>query len=81
MKFSLPYMDGWVAYGRARREHAWILRAEGLEWKQIGKRLGTNASTARNLVQTMGKDVASAIENATWTFHNKEPVTMDWLRP
>ncbi len=81
MKFNLPYKDGWVAYSRARREHAWLLKAEGLDLRQIGKRLGTNAIQARWMVWDMGRNVASAIENATWTFHDKAYDEQEDQRP
>ena len=39
------------AYWRAQREHALLLRCEGLTYQRVGKRMGVAASTAQILVK------------------------------
>lgn len=48
-------------YRLARYEHAWLLRAEGLTYREIGERLGgLTKSRARQLVATFGGRVKRA---------------------
>jgi hypothetical protein len=50
----------WLLYKRhpdfydARREHAWLLRAEGMELKTIGLRLGVSIERVRQLIRLFG---------------------------
>ena len=45
----------------ARREHAWLLRAEGLKYSEIGRRLGVTDQQAANMVAKFGRRVQAAI--------------------
>ncbi len=48
-------------YRDARREHAWLLRAEGAKLKEIGYRLGISVNRARWLVIKHGYRVGRAM--------------------
>lgn len=50
------------AYGDARREHAWLLRAEGETFRSIGQRLGVNSNRARQLVWIFGRRAQKSID-------------------
>ncbi len=39
-KWGNQYEDDVMEYFEARREHAWLLRSEGLTYREIGDRLG-----------------------------------------
>jgi hypothetical protein len=45
----MKYEDFTKVYRRARWEHAFRLRNEGLKWKEIGHRLGIGFERARQL--------------------------------
>lgn len=44
----------------ARYEHAWLLRAEGATFKEIGSRLGVNVERARQMVLKFGRKMHKA---------------------
>ena len=48
-------------YGKARDEHAWLLRAEGLQLRVIGERLGVSKERARQMISKFGRRVRRAI--------------------
>jgi hypothetical protein len=48
---------GVITLGRARREHAWRLRANGETLKAIGKRLGVSQERARQMIACYGRDI------------------------
>lgn len=50
-------------YERARHEHAWLLRAEGVTYSEIGQRLGVGRERAQQLVHRQGRRVQRAIRN------------------
>jgi DNA-directed RNA polymerase specialized sigma24 family protein len=52
-----------VVYYMAQREHAWLLRAEGLTFGEIGLRLGVPQGTARGMVRSYGRRVARAMRH------------------
>ena len=52
-----PGIDGDSPY----QEHAWLLRAEGLTFREIAERLGVSGERARQLVMAYGKRVSRAI--------------------
>lgn len=53
------YDNEWY---EARREHAWLLRAEGLTLKPIAKRLDTSITTIQHYISRFGRRVARAIQ-------------------
>ena len=57
-----------VARYWARREHAWLLRAEGRKFGEIGKLLGTDPVDASWLMEDFGEHVAEAISQANWSW-------------
>lgn len=60
-----------AAYYRARHEHAWLLRAEGETFRQIGERLGVSKSRAAQMVYRFGSKVRRAISKTEWTIHER----------
>lgn len=45
----------WKTFSHARQEHAWLLRAEGLTYRQVGERLGElSVERARQIVFRQG---------------------------
>ena len=53
-------------YWRARKEHAWLLRCEGLKLREIGLRLGTGAPQAQLLVLAFGRRMTRALRRTRW---------------
>lgn len=51
----------FAAYWDARCEHAWLLRAEGLTFREIGQRIGITDSRAQQMVRKFGRIVQGAI--------------------
>lgn len=49
------------AYWAARREHALLLRCEGLSYREIGARFGVHAWTASILVKRGARDLQKAM--------------------
>ena len=62
-KFDLKYRQ---AYAAARYEHAWLLRAEGLTLRQIGKRLGVSHNQARVMIFQFSYRVKRATRKTRW---------------
>ncbi len=54
------------AYGAARYEHAWLLRAEGETYAAIGRRLGVSGHRARQMVRGFGNRVLRAMRRTTF---------------
>lgn len=48
------------AYYRARQEHAWLLRAEGMLYTDIARRLEVSHERARQMVKQFGRRVQQA---------------------
>ena len=47
---------------KARREHAFLLRCEGLTYQQIGERLGMHTrNSSRIMVYKFGRELARAL--------------------
>jgi hypothetical protein len=53
-------------YGAARHEHAWLLRAEGETYAEIGRRLGVSRDRAGQMVRAFGKRVLRAMRRTTF---------------
>ena len=51
-------------YHRARREHALLLRCEGLTLRQIGARFGVSHETARRLVDNGACELQRALRHS-----------------
>jgi predicted DNA-binding protein (UPF0251 family) len=66
----------------ATDEHAWLLRAEGLVYADIGDRLGVSRERAKQRVHKFGKRVAKAMRRTRVTIYEEgeEPPVRDWLR-
>jgi hypothetical protein len=66
----IPPFETTMEYSRlqvkARREHAWLLRAEGLTYKKVGERLGVGVERARSLVATYARHAHWAARRARW---------------
>lgn len=62
-------------------EHAWLLRAEGLVYADIGDRLGVSRERAKQRVHKFGKRMAKAMRRTRVTIYAKgeEPPVRDWL--
>lgn len=52
--------DAWVTWVedwyQARRMHAWLLRAEGLTYREIGERLGLSRERVRSMIKRCGRE-------------------------
>lgn len=55
----------------ARKEHAWLLRAEGLTLKQVGARLGISTEVARYHVVMFGRRVSRAARHTRITLNGR----------
>lgn len=53
-------------YHRALEEHAWMLRAEGLTYRAIGKRLGITGGRTAQIVLKFGQRCQRALRRASW---------------
>ncbi len=53
------------AYTAARHEHAWLLRADGEDYRVIGSRLGVSPGRARQMVKIFGVRVRRAMWHVT----------------
>ena len=62
-------------------EHAWLLRAEGLVYADIGDRLGVSRARAKQRVHKFGKRMAKAMRRTKVSIYAKgeEPAVRDWL--
>lgn len=58
----------YYEYHRARYEHAWLLRAEGLLYKQIGRRLGISVARTQQMVTRYGIRARRATRRTRWRF-------------
>ena len=68
-KLAKPELDYWrqqMDYWRARKEHAWLLRCEGLTLRQVGLRLGIGPNRAQQLIWTFGRRMSRALLHARW---------------
>ena len=63
-----PHDELFHAYSNARRDHAFLLRCEGLTLQQIGSRIGVTRETARQMVDRTGRKMAKALHKTRWTF-------------
>lgn len=52
----------------ARSEHAWMLRAEGLPYRQIATRIGLTPGRSREIVFSFGRVVTKSLRRATLRF-------------
>lgn len=52
-------------YASARAEHAFLLKAEGMTYKEIGRRLGTDKQYAWILVHAFAKKLNRAMSAGT----------------
>jgi len=59
----------WIdAYSRGRKEHAFLLRCEGLKFAEIGPRMGfTSRQEARRLTYAFSRKLARAITRTKFT--------------
>lgn len=53
-------------YEIARCEHAWLLRAEEVSYREIAARLGVTRERARTMVTLFGQKVSWALRNVSW---------------
>ena len=53
-------------YFWGRREHAWLLRCEGMTLRQIGLRLGVGPQRARDLIWIFARRVRKAASHTKW---------------
>lgn len=56
-----------LQYKRARQEHAWLLRAEGVKLKDIGARLGIGKAAAGGLIQAFNWRIRHATKHTHWS--------------
>jgi hypothetical protein len=57
MKITAEDREYWLA----RQEHAWLLRAEGMSYAEIGRRLGVCRARPRGMIRHFGRVVMRAI--------------------
>jgi len=51
-------------YFAARREHMWLLRAEGVTYTAIGKRCSITGGRARQIINRFGREVRRSLRGA-----------------
>ena len=63
-------------WGYARYEYAFLLRCEGLTFREIGKRLDVSGHRAQVLVRKMGRLITGAVRGSRWRIEsgNNRPV-------
>jgi FtsZ-binding cell division protein ZapB len=66
-------------YVRAHREHAWLLRSEGLTFVEIGKYMGTSKGVARQRVVTFNRIMGWATRKTKW--HHERSVVRNQGQP
>ena len=65
-------------FQKARQEHAWLLRAEGMTFKKIGARLGVSSAQARVLVFRFGRlEATRAMKRMRWIVHTNRRIEHD----
>lgn len=52
--------------GKARAEHAWLLRAEGLTLREIGERIGLSHERVRQMIRKFGRDTSRSLRITKW---------------
>jgi hypothetical protein len=62
-----PYVGMDHTYAHARREHVWLLRAEGLTLEQIAARIGlVSRERVRQIIYQYGRRVQRAMRKTRW---------------
>jgi DNA-directed RNA polymerase specialized sigma24 family protein len=63
-----PRLDDFAMtlYQSARKEHAWLLHAEGLAYKEIAYRFGVTLEAARQMSLRFGRRVERAMRRTRW---------------
>ncbi len=65
----------------ARQEHAWLLRAEGLTYRQVGERLGgISVERARQIVCTQGRRMSRALQRTRFKFEYPEDRELEYFQ-
>lgn len=60
------------SYQAAREEHAFLLRCEGLRYREIGARLGISRAAARTLAQKFGRLTSRSLKRNRSKFRFEE---------
>jgi hypothetical protein len=69
----------WKTFSRARSEHAWLLRAEGLTYRQVGERLGgLSVARAQQIVGTQGRRMSRALRRTIFKFEYPEDRVIEY---
>ena len=55
-----------MQYRQARKEHAFLLRCEGMTLRQIGLRLGIGPQRVRQLIWIFGRRTSRALSHTRW---------------
>jgi hypothetical protein len=63
-------------YSEARHEHAFMLRAEGLHYAEIGRRLGVGRQRAFTMVARAARRLKGAMHSTRWQFYEHIPFSM-----
>jgi hypothetical protein len=59
----------WKTFSNARGEHAWLLRAEGLTYRQVGERLGgLSVERTRQIICKQGRRMSWALRRTVFKF-------------
>jgi hypothetical protein len=66
-----------VDYGRARQEHAMLLRCEGLTLRAIGARIGVYGETARQMILKAGSRTNASLRRSKARFKLTEAAPGD----
>lgn len=84
-EFPVWYRTGdnlypWGVFSEARQEHAWLLRAEGLTYWQIGERLGgLSVERTRQIVNRQGRRMSWAIRRAKFEIFTPEDMAIEYF--
>lgn len=58
-------------YFQARREHAFLLRCEGMTLREIGERLGYTPERSRSAIWQFSKQVNKALKGTKFTLERQ----------
>jgi len=58
--YAPPSSDLKSSYHKARLEHAWLLRCEGLKLREIGERLDLSRDRVRQMILKFGRETQRA---------------------
>lgn len=65
--------------GRAAREYAWLLRAEGITYREIGERLGVSITRVQQYVREFSRYANRSMRRTRFKIYLGPTTDRDWL--